>query len=237
MSDPSGRRAARCTVDDAAAAERGAARARCLERMGVTLLAGIDRIGLHAFGGAVGEVAAIIDRTPLRSDATGQQIEALWRRAVGESEGVKAAGGVKDLDDVRTTVGAGASRIGTSAGVRIVQESNGSPKAAGGILGQTLYEEKSVANLNREQLRRLARLGAIARLAQLREEEAAIRAEFPELFGRAGRAGGTPPPASATKPRRRQRPSMSAAARKAVSERMRKYWAERRRTKTGKAAK
>ena len=95
-----------------------------------------------------------------------------------------------------------------------------------------------MANLNREQLRRLARLGAIARLSQLREEEAAIRAEFPELFGRAQRAGGTSQasaPAKATRRRRRQ--SMSAAARKAVSERMRKYWAERRKTKAGKAAK
>jgi hypothetical protein len=40
-----------------------------------------------------------------------------------------------------------------------------------------------VANLNAEQLRRLARLGAVARLTQIRDEEAAIRDEFPELFG------------------------------------------------------
>ena len=95
-----------------------------------------------------------------------------------------------------------------------------------------------MANLNREQLRRLARLGAIARLSQLREEEAAIRAEFPELFGRAQRGSGTSQasaPAAATQRRRRR--SMSAAARKVVSERMRKYWAERRKTKAGRAAK
>ena len=95
-----------------------------------------------------------------------------------------------------------------------------------------------MANLNREQLRRLTRLGAIARLSQLREEEAAIRAESPELFGRAQRGGGTSQasaPPAATRGRRRR--SMSAAARKAVSERMRKYWAERRKTKAGKAAK
>lgn len=95
-----------------------------------------------------------------------------------------------------------------------------------------------MANLNREQLRRLTRLGAIARLAQLREEEAAIRAEFPELFGRAQRGGGqseASAPAAGTRRRRRQ--SMSAAARKAVSERMRKYWTERRKTKAGKAGK
>jgi hypothetical protein len=88
--------------------------------------------------------------------------------------------------------------------------------------------EDSVATLNTEQLRRLARLGAIARLEQLKQEEAAIRAEFPELFGRGRRAAG----ADVVKPsRRRGRRKMSSAARKAVSERMRKYWAERRKGK------
>ena len=85
-----------------------------------------------------------------------------------------------------------------------------------------------VANLNTEQLRRLARLGAVARLEQLKQEEAAIRAEFPELFGRGRRAT----VAETTKPeRRRRRRSMSSAERKAVSERMRRYWAERRKAK------
>ena len=85
-----------------------------------------------------------------------------------------------------------------------------------------------MANLNTEQLRRLARLGAVARLEQLRQEEAAIRAEFPELFGR-GRQG-APDAIAAAAPAsgRTRRRKMSAAARKAVSERMRKYWAERR---------
>ena len=89
-----------------------------------------------------------------------------------------------------------------------------------------------MANLNTEQLRRLARLGAIARLEQLRQEEAAIRAEFPELFGRGGRraSGGSASSAAASGGGRRRR-RMSAAARKAVSQRMRKYWAERRKAK------
>ena len=34
-----------------------------------------------------------------------------------------AAGGVRDLDSVKAMVAAGATRIGASAGVRIVQES------------------------------------------------------------------------------------------------------------------
>ena len=91
-----------------------------------------------------------------------------------------------------------------------------------------------MASLNQDQLRRLARLGAVARLEQLRQEEAAIRAEFPELFGR-GRKGVEDGRAAATRPAGgRRRKAMSAANRKAVSERMRKYWAEQRKAKAGK---
>jgi hypothetical protein len=92
-----------------------------------------------------------------------------------------------------------------------------------------------VANLNPEQLRRLARLGAVARLEQLQQEEAAIRAEFPELFGRGRRGAATaaasPDKAAGGRKRRRNRTPMTAAQKKAVSERMRKYWAERRKGK------
>ena len=72
-------------------------------------------------------------------------------------------------------------------------------------------------------------------LGQLREEEAAIRTEFPELFGRGRRENSAS--AASVRPagkRRRRRRSMSAGARKAVSERMRKFWAERRKAKAGK---
>ena len=89
-----------------------------------------------------------------------------------------------------------------------------------------------MANLSQEQLRRLARLGAMARLEQLRQEEAAIRGEFPELFGRGRQA--QPPDGQVIRGRRRRRRAMSAAARRAVSVRMRKYWAERRKAKGGK---
>lgn len=47
---------------------------------------------------------------------------ALMREVVGESIGVKAAGGVRDRATAREMVQAGATRIGASAGVRIVQE-------------------------------------------------------------------------------------------------------------------
>jgi deoxyribose-phosphate aldolase len=50
---------------------------------------------------------------------------ALMRRVVGSEMGVKASGGVRDLEGVKAMVAAGATRIGASAGVRIVQESRG----------------------------------------------------------------------------------------------------------------
>jgi deoxyribose-phosphate aldolase len=48
---------------------------------------------------------------------------ALLRRVVGAGMGVKAAGGVKDLESLKAMVAAGATRVGASAGVRILQES------------------------------------------------------------------------------------------------------------------
>jgi deoxyribose-phosphate aldolase len=59
---------------------------------------------------------------------------ALMRRVVGEEMGVKAAGGVRDLDGMKAMIAAGATRIGASAGVRIVQQSRGgeSPGARAG---------------------------------------------------------------------------------------------------------
>lgn len=49
----------------------------------------------------------------------------LMRRVVGAEMGVKAAGGVRDLEDLKAMVAAGASRVGASAGVRIVQQARG----------------------------------------------------------------------------------------------------------------
>jgi deoxyribose-phosphate aldolase len=59
---------------------------------------------------------------------------ALMRRVVGAEMGVKAAGGVRDLEGLKAMVAAGATRVGASAGVKIVQESTGQkgPAAAAG---------------------------------------------------------------------------------------------------------
>jgi deoxyribose-phosphate aldolase len=46
----------------------------------------------------------------------------LMRRVVGPEMGVKAAGGVRSLADARAFLAAGATRLGSSAGVKIMQE-------------------------------------------------------------------------------------------------------------------
>jgi hypothetical protein len=84
--------------------------------------------------------------------------------------------------------------------------------------------------LSVEQLKNLARKGAEAALKQLRVEIVAIERTFPELRLRAGRRTVRRSLRTARK-RTRQ---MSAAARKAVSERMKRYWAERRKARTSR---
>ncbi len=48
---------------------------------------------------------------------------ALMRRAVGPDIGVKAAGGIHNLEDLKAMIAAGATRVGASAGVKILRES------------------------------------------------------------------------------------------------------------------
>jgi hypothetical protein len=81
--------------------------------------------------------------------------------------------------------------------------------------------------LDREELLRLARLGAEARLEALERERKAILANFPNI-----KEGTRTHPARAhDAPVARRRNRMSASQRKAVSARMKKYWAERKRQK------
>ena len=61
--------------------------------------------------------------------ATAHDVE-LMRHAVGPEMGIKAAGGIRSLEDAKAMVAAGATRIGASASVKIVQEASG--KAGGG---------------------------------------------------------------------------------------------------------
>ena len=56
--------------------------------------------------------------------ASGAKVEdvELMRRVVGVKMGVKAAGGIRTLEDALAMIQAGATRIGASAGVQIVQQ-------------------------------------------------------------------------------------------------------------------
>lgn len=57
------------------------------------------------------------------SGATPEDVR-LMKSMVGDAINVKAAGGIRTLDTLKTMVAAGATRIGTSAGVAIVDEIN-----------------------------------------------------------------------------------------------------------------
>ena len=56
-----------------------------------------------------------------KAGATAKDVH-LMRGVVGSKLGVKAAGGIRTAADVEILIEAGASRIGTSAGVSIVRE-------------------------------------------------------------------------------------------------------------------
>ncbi len=66
----------------------------------------------------------------------------LMRRVVGPEMGVKASGGVRDFEDAQNMVKAGATRLGASAGVKIVQgqlESNGNGKVSSPVNKEQAY--------------------------------------------------------------------------------------------------
>ena len=86
---------------------------------------------------------------------------------------------------------------------------------------------RGVRGLSVEQLKEMAKQGAEEALKRLRAEIVAIERTFPELAlprhrRTVRRTLRTVAPRAKT---------MSAAARKAVSDRMKKYWAERRKAK------
>jgi deoxyribose-phosphate aldolase len=59
-----------------------------------------------------------------KAGATPEDV-ALMRRVVGPEMGVKAAGGVRDYEQLKAMQAAGATRVGASAGVKIIRESRG----------------------------------------------------------------------------------------------------------------
>ena len=79
--------------------------------------------------------------------------------------------------------------------------------------------------IDTDRLRQLARVGAEVTLTRLRAEIAAIERTFPELASAPRRREIVEGAVKRASTRTRK---MSAAARKAVSQRMKRYWAERR---------
>jgi deoxyribose-phosphate aldolase len=57
--------------------------------------------------------------------ATAHDVALMSEAVRGAGLGVKAAGGIRSYADAKKMIEAGATRIGASAGVRIVQESKG----------------------------------------------------------------------------------------------------------------
>jgi len=57
--------------------------------------------------------------------ATAEDVALMSRAVSGTKMGVKASGGIRNLEDAKQMIQAGATRIGASAGVRIVKESQG----------------------------------------------------------------------------------------------------------------
>ncbi len=70
------------------------------------------------------EAGADFVKTSTGFIAGGAAVEdvALMRSVVGDSMGVKASGGIKTYEQARALVEAGASRIGTSSGVQIMED-------------------------------------------------------------------------------------------------------------------
>jgi deoxyribose-phosphate aldolase len=56
---------------------------------------------------------------------------ALMRRVVGAEMGIKAAGGIRDLESLKAMIAAGATRVGASASVKILQQAQAGQPASG----------------------------------------------------------------------------------------------------------
>lgn len=108
-------------------------------------------------------------------------------------------------------------------------------------------------DISADERQQLTRLGAKTRLEELRREEARLLAAFPDIdddLARIAQAIYHPPATTPTTPDeltpatsapapakgRRRRANMSAAAREAVSRRMKKYWRDRRRERNSNGA-
>ena len=74
----------------------------------------------HTMEGAL-RLGSIAMAFVVDSDEIKQAFMTLMRAAVGPDMGVKASGGIRTLEDLRNMAAAGASRIGASASVKIIE--------------------------------------------------------------------------------------------------------------------
>ncbi len=84
----------------------------------------LSREEIETVSRIVAEVGAEFIKTSTGFSTAGAKAEdvALMRKSVGSNVGVKAAGGIRDLDTTLEMIKAGADRIGASAGIKIIQQ-------------------------------------------------------------------------------------------------------------------
>jgi deoxyribose-phosphate aldolase len=68
---------------------------------------------------------------------------ALMRATVGGELGIKASGGIRSLEDVQKMIAAGATRIGASASVKILEQARASATASASTPATTPEAESS----------------------------------------------------------------------------------------------
>lgn len=70
----------------------------------------------------VGGAAFVMTSTGYGTEGAVQEDIALMRKTVGDDLGIKAAGGIRNYRDTMIFIAAGATRVGTSATIRIIDE-------------------------------------------------------------------------------------------------------------------
>jgi deoxyribose-phosphate aldolase len=112
--------------DDIAAVVDAARRAGAITKVIIetTYLTGDEKMRACRLAQAAG---AEFVKTSTGFGPSGATVEdvALMRRTVGPEMGIKAAGGIRTAADAQAMIAAGATRIGASAGVKIVAELKG----------------------------------------------------------------------------------------------------------------
>jgi hypothetical protein len=123
--------------------------------------------------------------------------------------------------------------------VRLARAAGDGRRARRWLVLRVRNEEGYVAKgLSAAEINKLARIGAAAKLAELERDIVALRRAFPGLKpaasarGAGGEAAFEPKTKlTARVSKRGHRKPMSAAERKAVSERMKRYWEDKRKGK------